>query len=497
MSFGMGNMGVGFSRLSLSRGGAVSQGLFAKYGAGGFLFDKLNPSAGLQWQESSQTTLVSATGQPVGYAQSSDPDTTDASQGTDASRPTLTGGPPWYWAVDKAGDDLVVTIPTGGITGTYIQATDWGVAVYEVAASAGAFSQVKSGLYLPGTKIYAAMMIDAVLSAADKARVVAAFEALGAVDVFGSVTNFSSAWRGCSSLTAFPALDVSDGTSFNSAWYGCSSLTAFPALDVSSGTDFYAAWSACSSLTAFPALDVSAGTNFYAAWSACSSLTTFPALDVSAGTNFNQAWSACSSLTAFPALDVSSGTNFSNAWYGCSSLTAFPALDVSAGTSFNAAWYGCESLTAFPALDVSAGTNFTNAWRNCSSLTAFPALDVSDGTNFSFTWRNCSSLTAFPALDVSDGTNFTNAWQDCSSLTAFPASMFNGVTATNFTNAFVNCALTETSVDNILVSIAAAGTSSGTLNMTGGTSSAPSATGETAIDTLRTRSWTVTVVGGY
>ena len=228
-----------------------------------------------------------------------------AYQVTGASRPALTGGPPWYWTVDKAGDDLVVTIPSGGITGTYIQATDWGVATYSVAASAGAFSQVQGGVYLPGTKIYAAMMIDAELSTADKALAVAAFEALGAVDVFGSVTNFS------------------------------------------------------------------------------------------------------------------------------------------------------------------------DAWNACSFLTTFPLLDVSAGTNFSFTWYNCSSLTTFPA------------------------SMFNTSTATNFTAAFDGCALSATSVDNILVSIAAAGTSSGTLNITGGTSSAPSATGNTAIDTLRSRSWTVTVVGGY
>ena len=324
-----------------------------------------------------------------------------AYQVTGASRPALTGGPPWYWTVDKAGDDLVVTIPSGGITGTYIQATDWGVATYSVAASAGAFSQVQGGVYLPGTKIYAAMMIDAELSTADKALAVAAFEALGAVDVFGSVTNFGYAWRGCSSLTAFPLLDVSAGTNFGYAWYGCSSLTAFPLLDVS------------------------------------------------AGTNFSDAWRGCPSLTAFPLLDVSAGTNFPNAWFGCSSLTAFPLLDVSAGTNFSVAWYACSSLTAFPLLDVSAGTNFSHAWFGCSSLTTFPA------------------------------------------------SMFNTSTATDFTLAFDGCALSATSVDNILVSIAAAGTSSGTLNITGGTSSAPSATGNTAIDALRSRSWTVTVVGGY
>ena len=37
--------------------------------------------------------------------------------------------------------------------------------------------------------------------------------------------NFSNAWAGCSSLTEFPALDLSKGTKFTGTWYGCSSLT--------------------------------------------------------------------------------------------------------------------------------------------------------------------------------------------------------------------------------------------------------------------------------
>ena len=83
-------------------------------------------------------------------------------------------------------------------------------------------------------------------------------------------------------------------------------------------------------------------------------------------------------------------------------------------------------------------------------------------------------------------------WGGCSSMTSFPANMFDTCPATNFTSAFVNCALNQTSIDNILVSIAAAGTSSGTLNMTDGTNATPSATGLAAKATLVGRGWTVT-----
>ena len=85
----------------------------------------------------------------------------------------------------------------------------------------------------------------------------------------------------------------------------------------------------------------------------------------------------------------------------------------------------------------------------------------------------------------------------CSSLTSFPANAFNNVKGGNFTDAFTSTALTQTSIDNILVSLVTSGIAAGTrvFDQSGG--SAPSATGEAAIDTLRSRGWTVTVTGGY
>jgi hypothetical protein len=69
--------------------------------------------------------------------------------------------------------------------------------------------------------------------------------------------------------------------------------------------------------------------------------------------------------------------------------------------------------------------------------------------------------------------------------------MFDICTATNFFNAWANCALNQTSVDNILVSLDTAGQSNGIVNLDGGTSSSPSATGLTAKANLVTKGWTV------
>jgi len=238
-------------------------------------------------------------------------------------------------------------------------------------------------------------------------------------------------------------------------------------------------------------------TDFSGYWRDWLEITSFPLIDTSAGTDFSVAWFNCNSLTSFPLIDTSSGTNFNGAWYNCPSLTSFPLIDTSSVANFSYAWNDCSSLTSFPLIDTSAGTNFDAAWRNCSSLTSFPLIDTSAGTTFNQTWRNCTSLTSFPLIDTSAGTNFKQAWQDCSSLTSFPANAFDDISGGNFTDAFDSTALTQTSIDNILVSLVTSGIAAGTrvFDQSGG--SAPSSTGEAAIDTLRSRGWTVTVTGGY
>jgi len=188
-------------------------------------------------------------------------------------------------------------------------------------------------------------------------------------------------------------------------------------------------------------------------------------------------------------------TDFGSYWRDWSEITSFPLIDTSSGTEFYVAWRNCSSLTSFPLIDTSAGTSFFGTWWSCSSLTSFPLIDTSAGTDFFYAWRDCSNLTSFPLIDTSAGTRFRGAWRGCNSLTSFPANAFDNVKGGDFGDAFNNTALTQTSIDNVLVSLVASGISAGAFNQSGG--SAPSATGEAAIDTLRSRGWSVTVTGGY
>ena len=185
------------------------------------------------------------------------------------------------------------------------------------------------------------------------------------------------------------------------------------------------------------------------------------------------------------------------AFQGCSNMviTATDNGNFGSVSNFDSSWRDCSSLTSFPLLDTSSGTNFYAAWFGCSSLTSFPLLNTSSGTNFAYAWNNCSSLTSFPLLDTSSGTRFDYAWKGCSSLTSFPSNAFDTNIATNYGEAFLTTNLTTQSIDDILVSLDTSGISNGTFTQSGG--QAPSATGETAIDSLVGKGWTITVTGGY
>jgi hypothetical protein len=164
-------------------------------------------------------------------------------------------------------------------------------------------------------------------------------------------------------------------------------------------------------------------------------------------------------------------------------------------SSFVQAWRGRSDFTSFPVIDLGSATSLTQTWKDCSNIVTFPLIDTSLIESYNQTWMDNSSIVTFPALDMSAGNDFNAAWRNNTSLVNFPANRFDSVTATDFTNAFASTNLSEASIDAILVSINVANTSSGTFKQSLGT--APSATGEAAIDALRARSWTVTVTGGY
>lgn len=308
-----------------------------------------------------------------------------------------------------------------------------------------------------------------------------------------NVTDFTGAWRNCTSLTSFPLIDFSSGTNFYTTWYGCTGLTSFPLIDTSSATSLYYAWYGCTSLTSFELIDVSSVLTMFGAWANCTGLTTFPTIIPSICTNFTSSWYGCTGLTSFPLIDVSAGTLFTNTWNGCTGLTTFPELVPSSGLYFNGTWKSCTGLTSFPAIDVGAGTNFTDAWRACTGLTAFPSgLDLSSATTLFAAWYGCTGLTSFPLLDVSNVTIFTYSWYGCTGLNGYAFPTVNMHSMTNGTNCFAGVTLSTTSYSNLLIDIEA-NNQNNTVTFSGGSSKYNAGAAATAhADLIADHSWTIT-----
>jgi hypothetical protein len=69
--------------------------------------------------------------------------------------------------------------------------------------------------------------------------------------------------------------------------------------------------------------------------------------------------------------------------------------------------------------------------------------------------------------------------------------MFDTCSARYFIDSWHNCALDQTSVDNILVSLDTAGQNNGNVDISGGTSSPPGPAGLAAKASLEGKGWTV------
>ena len=144
-----------------------------------------------------------------------------------------------------------------------------------------------------------------------------------------------------------------------------------------------------------------------------------------------------------------------------------------------------------------AVTNFTEYWRFLR-VTRFPLINTSSGVVFYRTWESSIDFIIFPLLDFSSAEILGRAWNQCSQLIDFPENSFDNVKGGDFGGAFISTNLSEASIDGILVSLVTSGIATGTrvFDQSGG--SAPSVgTGQPAIDTLRSRGWTVSVTGGY
>lgn len=262
---------------------------------------------------------------------------------------------------------------------------------------------------------------------------------------------------------------------------------------------------------------IRASTMFYG----CQNLTTIEpgCFDSCTGFNSSQAFYYafydCRALTAIPSglfdnLPQLISNAFESTFYQCLALTSIPTGLFAYNTlvtNFYNTFRNCQNLSSIPSglfdnNTVVAANAFRFTFRDCISLTSIPSSLFDNNTlassyAFNETFKGCTSLTAIPANLFDNNTavstfGFLRAFENCTSLATIPANLFdNNINCNQFNNCFTNCALTEASVDNFLVSLDDAGLSNGIADCNGGTSSAPSITGLDAETNLTTRGWTI------
>lgn len=149
-----------------------------------------------------------------------------------------------------------------------------------------------------------------------------------------------------------------------------------------------------------------------------------------------------------------------------------------------------NSLTT--AVQINIDDNSSLETIDLSSLDNMRVGAQNPANNILYINENNSNLKS---LDISGLITVPNGLIVLFSITGFPnleeVILNNAVDAINVDIRFAN--LTQTTVDNILVALDTAGYSSGTVDLSGGTSAAPSVgTGQPAVTSLQGKGWTVT-----
>ena len=111
---------------------------------------------------------------------------------------------------------------------------------------------------------------------------------------FSKVTNMSSMFNSCSSLTTIPLFNTSNVTNMNYMFRSCSNLTSIPLLDTSNVTNMSSMFYECYRLTSIPQLNTSNVTNMSSIFYSCYNLNEIHMagmkvdFNISSSTNFTE-----------------------------------------------------------------------------------------------------------------------------------------------------------------------------------------------------------------
>ena len=254
-----------------------------------------------------------------------------------------------------------------------------------------------------------------------------------------NVTNMSSMFYGCSSLTSLDLSNFNTSSVMNmsSMFFMCSYLTS---LDLSS-------------------FNTSKVTSMERMFLQCSLFLTsidLSSFDTSSVTTMHGMFSGCSSLTSLDlkSFDTSNVTSMGEMFRDCTSLTSLDlsSFNTSKVTEMYRMFQNCKSLTNLNLtnLNVSNVTSMLDMFSNCTSLTNLDlsSFNTSKVTEMENMFKNCSSLINLDlsSFNTSNVKNMQHMFGGCRSLISLNLSSFNTSKVTDMGNMFYSCINVQTQI---------------------------------------------------
>ena len=168
------------------------------------------------------------------------------------------------------------------------------------------------------------------------------------------------------------------------------------------------AFAGCSSMTAFPTLNLAAVQYAASAFEGCTLLANFAdPLNLSSCYNLNAMFRDCTSLTTLELSNIANAAFMASLVQGCTSLTALTIYNCSSAVDMSLFASGCTLLGSFPALrGVRASIGLQNCGFTATGLnTVFQQLEswlVASSATITVT-GNPGAATCTPSIATSKG----------------------------------------------------------------------------------------------
>lgn len=127
-------------------------------------------------------------------------------------------------------------------------------------------------------------------------------------------------------------------------------------------------------------------------------------------TSLGYTFSGCSNMESVKLITTSTLTNLSNTFYNCSKLSEINLFNTENVTTMEQCFRGCESLVTIPQYNTKKVSSFKRFAYVCSNLENFPQLDFSSATDLSEMFADCGKLT---------DTSLNNILLSCISATSY------------------------------------------------------------------------------